>query len=405
MKKTYKLVGLLSILALVLTITPVTFASYTPPGDVTTKLTRDTAGGGTAPVVKVKWEMRAPYTSLLGVDDDMTKPGAQFDAPGEYQGYKNYSICAIVTDEDSLYNADVAGVYADIYYPSDVAFHPESTTCPDVDNGGTTNVPDYGSSGCGAQRGDENELTKLSKDDGIALFCDTIRQGDDPSLPTFNVSYFAEKLGGTPTQAEMYSEICADDGELQKETAYVYCVDKSLYYEDPAGDYRVVIMAQDNSGLSGILENSFEYTPLVAYAVDFTEINYGNVKLNTKQGVSGDKTFNTSDRPTVRNLGNTRLYIGVIQDDMGLGTTDGVYNVKYDARVGNNEADWKDYWPNTASPTYLQDILDLSEDEEMDFSILVTKFPTSEQSWTGTLTLSAKQANFRECYINTCKGR
>ena len=184
-----------------------------------------------------------------------------------------------------------------------------------------------------------------------------------------------------------------------KEEAYVYCGDRSLYYEDPAGDYKVDVMAQDWSGKSSIIAtNLFEYTAMNAFDVDFINVDYGNVKLNTLQGLSGDLDMATAERPTVRNLGNTRLYIGVEQDDMnGLGTTNGVYNVSYQARVGNEEADWKGYDPSN-SVTWLQDILDLSEDEEMDFTIFVTKWPIIAPNWQGTMTLSAKSANFRECY-------
>lgn len=378
MKKTFKVFAVLTVFTLVLSVAPVTLAN----GNINTSLNRD-PGNGSAPVVKAKWEMNAPYASLLGTDDDPVA-GAQFDAPGVWEDTMDYSICAIVTDSDSLYNADIAGVYVDIYYPSDIAFHPEDPAHPDQVNGGTEQVPDYGLSGCGDPVEDENALTKLSKTDGYNLFCNTIRNNNN-NLPTFNSGYD-------------YDEICAADGELMKETAYVYCVNKDLIWEDPAGDYRISVMAQDQAGLSGTLENHFTYLPLTSFEVDFTSVNYGNVKLNTKQGVSGNLVFSPGDgRPTVRNTGNTRLYMGVIQNDMGLGTTDGVYNVKYDGRVGNNEADWKWWWPN-ASTTWLEDILDLSQTDEMDFSILVTKFPTSQTGWIGTMDLSAKPAEFRQCW-------
>jgi hypothetical protein len=154
----------------------------------------------------------------------------------------------------------------------------------------------------------------------------------------------------------------------------------------------------DKAGvLSDVASNHFRYVPLTSYEVDFNSVSYGNVKLNTHKRISGDKTFSMNDGlPTVRNTGNTRLYMGVMQDDMGLGTTDSVYNVKYDARIGNNEADWKNYYPMVHK--WLEDILDLSETEEVDFSILVTKFPNSNTSWTGNMTLDAKFAEFRQCY-------
>jgi hypothetical protein len=356
------------------------FQSLAADGSATTSMTRDT-GGGAAPIVKAKWEMNGPYNQLSGTDDS-TNAGAQFEAPGAWDATMQYSICAIVTDPDGA--SDIDGVYTDIYYPSDRAFHPEDDSNPDQDGGGDISNPDYGLSGCGAQRGDENRLTRLSKTDGLALFCNTIRNNNN-NLPSFFGDYD-------------YDEICAADGELQKETAYVYCADKELIWEDPAGDYLVEILALDKAGvLSDVASNHFRYVPLTSYEVDFNSVSYGNVKLNTHKRISGDKTFSMNDGlPTVRNTGNTRLYMGVMQDDMGLGTTDSVYNVKYDARIGNNEADWKNYYPMVHK--WLEDILDLSETEEVDFSILVTKFPNSNTSWTGNMTLDAKFAEFRQCY-------
>lgn len=337
-------------------------------------------GGGGAPIVKAKWEMNGLAADLLGTDDD-TAPGAQLKAPGVWDGSINYSLCAVVTDPDGT--DDINAVYADIYYPSDRAFHPMDPNQPDQINGGTAATPDYGLSGCGSQVGDETQLRQLDKTAGYELFCQQIINNNQ-NLPSFYDVYD-------------FNEICAPDGELQKETAFVYCSDRSLRWEDPAGDYLVKISAMDNSGVfSNILENHFTYLPLTAYEVDFSAVSYGNVKLNVQKLISGDLTFLPSDdKPTVRNLGNTRLTLGVSQDDMGLGTTDSAWNVEYDARVGNNEADWKVYPPEQL--TWLEDILDLSETEEMDFSILVTKFPSPTTDYHGTLILDAKQASFRQC--------
>lgn len=349
---------------------------------VTTTLNRDAGGGGAAPIIKAKWEMNGPYASLLGTDDD-TDAGAQFDAPGVWDDSIEYSICAIVTDPDGV--SDIDGVYTDIYYPETTAFHPEDPSNPDQIGGGTDNTPDYGLSGCGDQRGDENRLTQLSKNDGYNLFCNNIRNNNN-NLPSFYEGYD-------------YNEICDVDGELMKETAYVYCADKELIWEDPAGPYRVKVFALDSAGVfSNEFENNFEYLPMTSYEVDFSSVDYGNVKLNTHKRISGDITFGTADMPTVRNTGNTRMQLGIVQDDMGFGTTDGTYNVRYDARVGNNEEDWKNFYPYVHR--WLEDILDLSETEEVDFSILVTKFPNQDAVYSGGMTLDARFANFRECYPN-----
>lgn len=361
----------------------------TTPGPIDTGLTRST-GGGANPIIKAKWEMDGPYALLLGTDYSPTA-GAQFAPPGVWDGTKQFSICAIVTDPDGM--SDIDGVYTDWYFPSDRAFHPAPTgTYADLINGGAGSKPDYGLSGCGLPYEDENELTKLAKMDGYELFCETIRNNNN-NLPTF----FPMPTTGLYT----YDEICGDTGELMKDTAYVYCADKQLIWEDPAGDYKVEILALDAAGLfshagtSNPNYNHFEYVQMSGFEADFTQVEYGSVKLNTHKRISGDKTFGTTHLPSVRNTGNVRLYMWVEQDDMGLSTTDGVSNVKYDARVGNNEADWKNYWPD--ANTKLQDILDLSEVEEMDFSVLITKFPTTEDRWVGDMVLSSSPANFRQC--------
>jgi hypothetical protein len=319
--------------------------------------------------------------------DDSTDAGAQFLAPGVWDGHLNYKVCAIATDPNGV--ADLDGVYADIYYPADKAYKEDPAhldSHPSV-------LPQVGMGACGAFI-EENTLLPLTKADGYDLFCNKIRNNNN-NLPTFNTGY-------------NYDEICAADGELMKETAYVYCDAKTLKWEDPAGLYKVVVTAQDKAGnnsASGSLTNHFEYLPLTAFAKDFTNVSYGQVMLNSHQIVSGDLTFGSGDA-SIRNTGNTRLNMKIAQDDMALGQSSGQWNIKFDGRVGNHANDWSNYWPfaykGTGSPTSgqytkLEDILELSETEEMDFSILITKWPDANTSYSGTMWLDAVFAPFRVC--------
>ena len=370
-----KLIALLTLTALtVMTFGPVlTLAT----DGINTSLIKG-SGGGQPPIVKAKWEMKK---GTQGADDKPTAY-AQFNAPGVWDGIMEYTVCAIVTDPNGA--SDIYGVYADILYPGGIAIHavnPLDDRLPQ----------DVGVGGCGAFI-EENTLVKLSKDAGYQLFCEDIKNNNN-NLPAIYSPY-------------SYSDICGPTGELQKEEAYVYCDDKDLIWEDPAGSYKVVVTALDKSGnLSVARENTFEYLALTKYEVDFTSVAYGDVMLNTHKKISGDRNFILGDgNPTVRNLGNTRLNMKVAQDDMGLGQSSGVWNVKYDARVGNYAGDWSDYWPfkfksGPEAPVYktLQEILDLSETEEMDFSILITKWPDTNTSYTGTIWLSAALASFRTC--------
>ena len=393
-----KVIAIYTILA---TICWIVSPALTFADDVfSTGLLRGT-GGGTAPMIMAKWEMNGPSwqgTQFVGIGtDDSTAVHSQFDAAGEYQSYMDYSICAIATDSNGA--SDIFGVYADIYYPTSVAIHDRYTPSHDLHPDATpwtstSGSADLGKEGCGAFI-EQNTLLKLSKTDGYNLFCNNIRNVYNNNLPWFF-------NGGS------YETLCATDGLLQKEEAYVYCDDKHLWYEDPAGLYKVQVIAQDIAGnSSAVAENTFEYLPGTIVAADFTNVAYGEVLLNTEKKISGDLNFTTATRPTLRNLGNTRALISIAQDDMGLGQTSGNWNVTYNARVGNSEYDWliSRYLPfrykadTTTLPDYtqLEDVLDLSEDEELDLSIKVTKWPDANTSYSGSMWIDVDAATFRVC--------
>jgi hypothetical protein len=157
-------------------------------------------------------------------------------------------------------------------------------------------------------------------------------------------------------------------------------------------------IGQDKNGLQGKLTNHFTYLPMTAFETDFNQVAYGNVRLNTHKIIPGDLTWDALNqgRATVRNVGNTRLVMKVMQDDMGLGKTSGLWNVEYDARVGSASL-YAIYDPLTTN--LLDDELDLSEMDEMDFSIDISKFPPTHigPNYTGTMTLSADAVSHLPC--------
>ncbi len=376
------------IFALVFMLTVANSSVALADTSVGTGLTRDTAGG-IAPIVKAKWEAYGateqgtgtPYTVTEYWHDQATTAGAQFMPSGKFGVNTKIAICAIVTDPDGLADITTApgAVYGDVFYPENVALGSSHAPLP-----GQSNL------GCGKQM-QEDKLTKLPKADGIALFCENVRNSNT-NLPTF---------GFDPAQIKYtYDEICAADGELQKETAAVYCTTKDLSYEDPSGSYKVWAVAQDKVGLNGILENTFTYQAVTAFETDFDKIGYGPVKLATEKIISGDLNWDlvlNSGKASVRNVGNTRLAMRVQQDDMDFGQTDGAYNVSYKARVGSS-ASWATYTPSVLKT--LVNELDLSELDEMDFSITISKFPPTHVGdiYEGDMTLSAISRPHLTCY-------
>jgi hypothetical protein len=337
--------------------------------NVNTSLTRET-GGGNSPIVKAKWEMNvtrgATNNGYLGTDDS-TDANAQFQPTGVYQSPKRIAVCAIVTDPDGV--ADINKVYADTYYPN-VYLGPNHESQRQ---------------GC-QQQMSEFTMTPLSKADGIELFCNRLKNSNT-NLPTFGSTNYS------------YASLCANDGNLWKETAYVYCGERDLSYEDPSGDYKTLVLAQDKAGMDGTLVNYFKYLSLTAFETDFSQVSYGGVKLNTHKIIDGDLLWGSpvnTGAASVRNIGNTRLIMKVQENDMGLGKTDGNWNVQYDGRIGSDAA-FTTFWPDTLTP--LVKPLNLSETNEMDFSIDITKFPPDHvgSSYTGTMVLSAVPTDHLSC--------
>src|SRR3989338_9548052 len=228
MKNIIKIVSAVTLFTLVLSVAPV-LAQTTSTTTITTGLNRDTTGGAN-PIVKAKWEANPDrYT-----DDDVAE-GAQLLPSGTYQVNTTIAFCAVVTDPDGL--ADIDNVYFDFFYP-EVAL-------------GSSHVALTNQSGLGCgEFMQEDVLSRLNKAEGLALFCDSVRNQNN-NLPTFNSGYD-------------YNEICATDGELQKETAAVYCGSKEISYEDPDGVYEVWSIPQDQVGLQGKLVNNFTYLPVTA---------------------------------------------------------------------------------------------------------------------------------------------
>ncbi|HBH46151.1 MAG: hypothetical protein A2445_03615 [Candidatus Jacksonbacteria bacterium RIFOXYC2_FULL_44_29] len=344
----------------------------------------DSSSAMPVPGIKVSWEMAGRYEDLTG-QDDLIDVGAQFNAPGVWGATSTYSVCAIATDSGQTIDS---GIYANVYYPNKKAFGGFPETQPDLPGGGSSEKPDFGASGCGAKIGDKVQMNQLNQIEGYRLFCETIKNNNN-SLPTFSI------LPGS-SDTYTYNEICDPDGELIKETANVYCTDQVLNFQDPAGDYKVKIITLDSAGAeSNFSENYFTYLSLTAYEVDFSNVSYGGVTENVEQFLDGDTDFGTESLPTVRNIGNTRLNMGIRQNDMMLGISGGVWNVSYKTRVGKGEGDWTSYVPT--EHVYLEDILDLGSLAEMDFAILVKNFPSEAQDFAGALTLDAQPALFRAC--------
>ena len=374
---------------------------------------------GSVPVILAKWETKkaieftnggaveSSYMNNTDRDDNESEAYTQLSPSGVYEDRVSFTVCAIVTDGviNSSGNQDLAGVWTNkTSYPSEYGFHAHSIIADQIDGGPAqgektpqnATSPGYDPSDTGCNQdvfGNELELRQLTKEDGLELFCGnkadgSINPANIKNYGNGNLTHFYENNVG-------YNEICGTT--LPQEQAYVYCETRSLYYEDPAGDYTISVKAQNTNTLKDQETNIMNYLELQSFDVDFKSagINYGTISnLNQWYGPHGDKDMSTVNMPTIRNLGNVRLYIDVLQDDMAFGKqSDDSYNVAYRARIGHEEADWWQYAPYQLAT--LEDILDLSEDEKMDFQIMIKQWP--DDAGIGEMTLSSQKAEFRTC--------
>ena len=288
------------------------------------------------------------------------------------------SICGIVTDPNG--KDDIKNVYGDVYYPDAVRL---GNSHVDPITGNLREVQECG------EMVRECTMTKLTAANAFDLFCNKIRTNNN-NLPTWAANY-------------NYANVCdtTNEGVLAKETAYVYCCDFTLSYEDPNGLYTVKVWGTDTSDYNSVpLENEMNYLATTAFDIDFTNIDYGKVKTGVWQEVPGNTTWATTagvNGASVKNCGNTRLQMGVQQNDMGIKDPDGTSYVQYKAAV-SSATNYQTYGPGVLK--WLNATLDLSEMNEMDFGVNVSKFPQQLQGpFTGTMELSGRSNAHLVCQL------
>ena len=311
------------------------------------------------PKIIAQWQM------LASGDDDSADFGVQILPSGEYKIDKKYTACAIIGGDLGASGS----VLANVNYPEGIA---------------------HGNSferGCGQQK-NEIELNKTAKEEAIELVCGKIRNNNNNLL----FWHKDEKTG----YAYDYEKVCGLEGFLARESVSLFCAESALAFDDPAGKYEIVVMVKDNQENLDEARNVLKYLELTTFENDFSNFQYGKVNQNELKILKGDSVWGNSFYPTVRNTGNTRLQIKIRQNDFNLGKTNGVWNLEYRTRVGEN-AEWLSYFPYKYA--YLKDPLDLGKITNIDFAILVKKYPENDNrpAFSGEMILSAEKAPALVC--------
>jgi hypothetical protein len=300
-----------------------------------------TSGGGLVPFVKCKWETTAGPSgeTFPWADDDMDHAGVQVDPV--CGGDKTIYYWAICTDPEGV--DTISAVYVDVYHPDGLFKYQQP-------------LPN-----------------KLNRTCSLAAFEGVY--ANNPTIIEFNPLKYYDQYGVEHTMN--YSEI---HYELTQEHAFLWWGQADINYCQPAGLYEARVVAFDNDNQnSEFLINSFWYVPTVCIEYQFSDINYGSVSVGVEKPVGGSSKM-------ARNTGNVPVTFDVEQDDMGLGTSGGLWNVNYAARLGAFGTK-VNYDPEVR--TTIPDVLGLCTEEKLDFFITITKAFAGDYS--GNMDLYAVQ--------------
>ena len=311
------------------------------------------------PAVLCLWAQE-PLAELESGDPAHGVVGCQVNPTLAYGTAKDVDYCAVVTGAED--GGGLRGVTGYVFYPADSPSPYRDGVDPDGTRSGFMCKVVF------SRVDDPDEAAALVK---AAVAADLVALASQEDL---------DGLTGA-------------NGLIARGAAELWVARGSIAYDEPGGDYAVRVWALDHdAGRSDVLEGSFNYVPTSGIEVDFTGIVYGSVDLNVESLVAGDLDWGHSpagdgqtNKPTVRNIGNTWAHVVIQQDDMGflmVGDETGTalvsgsplgaassWTVNYGVQLGGDDAFRLYCDPNVQAVT--PNFLGLSAMDELQFSILV----------------------------------
>jgi hypothetical protein len=195
------------------------------------------------------------------------------------------------------------------------------------------------------------------------------------------------------TQAE-YDDLLwkLDPLKLQ---ATMFKVQNTLTNHDLPGVYTVKIKATDNGGATSIATAPFDYVALKALELDFSDINYGPISVNSPKWVAGNPVFTVGGdgKPTLKNQGNTPLQVKINASDLVSSvTTDLTYGQKILAEylsvelLGQHVNNILENGPGLKTPVVLDGFLQPCTPTQISFDIRAP-IGTGSGTYKGSMTI------------------
>jgi len=133
-----------------------------------------------------------------------------------------------------------------------------------------------------------------------------------------NITSDAAEIEDCKTDALEAGLISSEDFDLinynifSQRNWHMYKIELPMFYHQPAGDYLVKGYAVDTtSRISEPNERIFRWVEGTYLELDFASIEFGNVQPGAWKLLNGDIDMSTPDMPTLRNQGNTEVFVGV----------------------------------------------------------------------------------------------
>lgn len=339
---------MLSLLLVVLLITSLSSGlvyAQVPPDANEAQTSAVVDGTGTPPVINAMWMLPDMQSNVAGIqygtvgnphqhDDDMTTAGIQV-APnlGDWPEKRKLEFWVAAEDPNGI--GDIIDVFLKVFHPNGsekYQLHLEKVACSALGNATTVGTP------------------------------------LEAAVHTQQIS--------TATANEIL-DLC------NKNAKAVYRVVGDISKDQPHGQYWWTTWAVDQNGGTGQATAYFDVLPLLGLAIDFGQVNFGNIKPNTKKWVPGDEVWNTAGRPTVMSIGNVWLNLNVHFTNMVGATYQKIIN-SFDVKLGTTGGFQAPQVvdPIVASTNYLLGnyILLPNCATQIDFSILPGSIPADTYS-------------------------
>jgi hypothetical protein len=193
----------------------------------------------------------------------------------------------------------------------------------------------------------------------------------------------------------------------QQEVKAFYYSEFSVSKEQPCGEYKVEVHAVSN-GAESVMTNYIDVVCFWDLKIDFDNVDWGAIAPGTDKTVAGDLNFGTSTRPTVLNVGNAGMWVGVQFSPLVQQGVDGPKTIDdFDAAFGRSpstllhfdpiaagELAWFDDDPSTTPGTGVGDGAQLLCSDQIGKLDLSVHPPSTLPAgvYTGQVTVMAKDA-------------